>query len=343
MRRAIVLGVLVAGAAGRAEAGDAYCDHVKAVAAADSAVAMAPTVFASLGYVDAPATELAPTTTGNDTRVTAGVAYRLTGLYEGWQTRARADAACRRHQALADVHDAGQARALAAKARVLDEAVAETDAMLARAADDLASRRATAPEVTSIRLRVNDLRALAAETHRALDQLPAARDRSVAGALARFHRADADVERREAALRRARGLELSVRAGYDSFAATEEGDVPYFAVVSASVNLGVFFQIGPNRRAAAARRRLVEVERSGGPDDATGERLRALLEREAARAEDTAALVADLESQLEQLRAVAGESSRRIAQTVWFDLARVRAEHAYLAAHVAALREVLGE
>lgn len=341
--RVAALAALVALAAGPAGAladDDGYCQYVKGVAAADAALGLAPSLFASVGYVEAPATTAAPDPTANDTRITAGVAYRVIGAYEGLRTRARAGAECRRHRALTDVTDATTARALAARAEVLDEAVAQTDAMLARAAEDLGARRATAPEVGAVRLRVDELRALADETHRALDGLAEPGARSVAGALARYQRADAAVEREEAALRTARAFDLSVRVGYDSFASRDGDDSPYFAVVSASVNLGALLQLGANRRAAAGRRRMVEVERGG---DATGERLRAAVEREAARAEDTAALAAELERQLEQLDKVGGDGSRRIAQTVWFELVKVRAEHAYLAAHVAALREVLGE
>src|SRR5262245_33575539 len=111
MRRLLIL-VLALVAAPTAAHADASCDYVKGVAAADAAIGFAPSEFASFGYVDAPATMDAPTATGNDTRFTVGAAYRLTGIYEGAKTRARADAACRRHLALADVHDATTARAL---------------------------------------------------------------------------------------------------------------------------------------------------------------------------------------------------------------------------------------
>lgn len=341
MRRAVLLAVILLAPRGARADDDGYCQYVQGVAAADSALGLAPSVFASVGYVESPATTAAPDPTSNDTRITAGVAYRVTGVYEGVLQRGRARAECRRHRALTDVTDATAARALAARAEVLDRAVEDTVAMLERADGDLAARRATGPEITAIRLRVNDLRALAAATHRELDGLAAPRQpKAVAGALARYHRADAEVERQEAALRRARAFELSVRVGYDSFANRDGDDSPYFAVVSASVNLGVLLQGSGNRRAAAGRRRMVEVERGG---DATTERLRAVVEREATRAADTEALVTELEHQLAQLRAVGGDASRRIGQTVWFDLVKVRAEHAYLAAHVAALREVLGE
>jgi hypothetical protein len=39
---------------------------------------------------------------------------------------------------------------------------------------------------------------------------------------------------------------------------------------------------------------------------------------------------------------VGGDESKRYRQTVWFDWIKVSAEHAYLDAHLAALRQVLG-
>ena len=51
----------------------------------------------------------------------------------------------------------------------------------------------------------------------------------------------------------------------------------------------------------------------------------------------------DLETQMANLDRVGGDDNRRARQTVWFEWAKVKAEHAYLSAHVASLREVLGE
>jgi hypothetical protein len=77
--------------------------------------------------------------------------------------------------------------------------------------------------------------------------------------------------------------------------------------------------------------------------DATESRLRAVLAIEEKRAEETGALVADLDGQLEALRQVGGDNSRRARQTVWFEWVKVKAEHEFLTAHVASLRQVLGE
>ena len=111
-------------------------------------------------------------------------------------------------------------------------------------------------------------------------------------------------------------------------------------MVSASVNLGVLWQVVGNRDAAAGRRRMLERAPAGAGNRA---RLEAELAAERDRAASTAALVDELDRQHRELKGLGGDASRRIAQTVWFDLVRMRAEHAYLAAHVAALATILGE
>ena len=92
---ATILLVLATATTARA---DGYCDHVKAVAAAQSATLVAPEVFTSFGYVEQPAAAAIPTTTSDDLRFTLGVKYSLGDLYEGAVTRQRADADCRRQQ-----------------------------------------------------------------------------------------------------------------------------------------------------------------------------------------------------------------------------------------------------
>jgi hypothetical protein len=130
-----------------------------------------------------------------------------------------------------------------------------------------------------------------------------------------------------------------VRAGYDKFLADDEDESPYFAVVSASWNLGWVLQQPANKRAQKARRRLVRDE----PGGQAGPALRALLVAETRRAEEAGILLEDLDKQLEALRRIGGDDSRRFRQTVWFEWVEAKAEHAYLEAHAAALREVLGE
>ena len=225
---------------------------------------------------------------------------------------------------------------------MLDLALVEAEKILAQTTADLDARRTTAQEATATRLRVEELRRLAAQTHRELSRLPPPSG-SRGGALDRFQRADDEVERIEGALRRASAFDVSVRVGFDQFLDRDDRNPsPYFAVLAVGVNLGVLFQGKANARAAAGRQRLVRSGRDPVAAEASAERLAALIETQARRADETAALEADLARQLEALERIGGEDSQRYRQTVWFEWIKVKAEHAYLAAHTQALREVMG-
>ncbi|MCB9558943.1 MAG: hypothetical protein H6709_00260 [Kofleriaceae bacterium] len=328
---------------GAAATGDGYCAHVEGVADAERALLVAPELFGSFGYIDQSGAVDIPDTSSDDLRLTLGVRIRLGGLYQGKLTRDRARADCRRHQALDQVEGATAREALAARAEVLDGALAEADKLLRQADDDMAHRRTTAQEATATRLRVDELRQLAATTHGELGALPGvAGERPTAHALAAYYRADADVERDDGKLRRARAWDLSLRLGYDQFLEGDQGS-PVFAMVSFSFNTGWFLQGGANRRAAAGRRRMVERDHAVGQLDVTATRLRALLDAERARLDDATVLERDLHEQLGTLDKVGGDASRRLRQTVWFEWIKAKAEHAYLSAHVDALAQVLGD
>jgi len=336
--------VLLAAGAVRAEpaSSDAYCDHVQGVAAAQSAILFGPELFGSFGYVDQLSAVDVPNAVSDDLRITAGVRLRLGGVYQGFLTRQRAQADCRRHQALDQVQGTTSYRALEARAKVLDDALQEADRILKQAKVDLDTRNATAAEVTAIRLRVDELRDLAARTRGELDALPApVEGRSMARALAAYYDADADVESKDGALRRAQAWDVSVRLGYDKFASNDTSS-PFFAVASVSFNLGWLLQGSGNSRAASGRRRLVR-EQGGALLETTEARMRSMLELESKRAEETGVLVDDLERQLRALEKLGGGESRRYRQTVWFDWVKLKAEHEYYTAHAASLREILGE
>ncbi len=338
--RAIVIATistLLGAASARAE--DGYCEHVRGVAASESALLIAPELYGTVGYVEQPdATD--PAVSTNGARLFAGVRLRLGGVYQGLVTRSRASADCERHGALDRVVGATEARAQAARVEVLDAALTEAGAMLEQAMRDLEARRAGAQDVNATRIRVDELRALAAEAHRALDRLPRATG-SLAGALARYHDADAAVERADGRLRAAKGWDISVRAGYNRFFDGVDRS-PYFAAVTASVNLGWLLQPSANKRAAAGRRRMIREGDGGTELDAVVASLGATVERETQREAEVRTLVADLDAQQRQLAQIGGDASRRLRQTVWFEWVKLHAEHAYLEAHLASLREVMG-
>jgi hypothetical protein len=338
MRAVVIVTALLAGTAHAED--NSYCDYVEGVANAQAAVLMSPELIGSLGYVEQPPAAINPDASEKGLRLIAGVRYSLSNLYEGFATRGRANADCRRYRAFEQVRGETSSRAIAARVKVLDDALREAEKILRTEERDFAARRVTAQEATATRVRVEELRNLAANDHRQLSGLPPPSERPLAGALAAYRAADADMESYEAKLRRAQAIDVSVRFGIDEYPERETPS-PYFAVVSVGVNLGLIFQAPANARAAKARKQLVESGRGIGLEG-TVERLRATLDIESKRAKETESLVNELERQYEALTRIGGEQSKAYRQTVWFELVKARAHHAYLTTHVTSIQEVLG-
>jgi hypothetical protein len=324
---------------------DGYCDFVEGVAASESALLMAPQLFGSLGFIDQTDIILAPNPqTSDDLRLTAGVVYRVSGLYQGLLNRSRARAECDRYRAMRQIRGETAARALLARAKVLEDALPQAEKILSRSNADLDERRATAQDVTATRLRVDELRALAATTRRELAALPEpAPGKPMARALETYSAADALVESREGSLRRAQAWDVSVRFGYDAFISNDGSESPYFAVASVGFNLGGLVQGRSNARAASGRKRYVAQVQGPQQLGATSTQMRSTLLVERRRLEETGILVSDLKKQLSGLEEVISDNGRRYRQSMWFDLVKLKAEHAYLEAHVESLSAVVGD
>jgi hypothetical protein len=337
--RALIVVAALSGTAYADTQDDGYCDYVEGVANAQAAIQMSPELIGTLGYVEQPDQDIDSGAT-KGLRLIAGVRYRLSGIYEGSATRGRAKADCRRHKAFEQVRGETSSRAIAARLKVLDAALDEAEKILKSDEQDFQARRMTAQEATATRVRVEELRELAASDQRQLSTLPPPSERPLAGALGSYRDADADVESYEAKLRRAQAIDVSVRFGLDTFPG-RVNEAPYFAVVSVGLNLGLLFQSSANTRAANARKQLVRSGRGLGVEGQV-DRLHETIEIETKRAKETQALVKELERQLDALNRIGGEESKRYKQTVWFELVKARAQHAYLATHVETIQEVLG-
>lgn len=335
--RALAVLVLLAAPA---YADDGYCDYVEGRANAEAAVLLSPELIGSIGYVEQPDASPIPDASSKGLRLIAGVRYRLSGIYEGLATRSRGKADCRRHRAFDQVRGETASRAISARLKVLDAALVEAEKILRTDERDFEARRTTAQEATTTRVRVEELRQLAANDQRELSILPPPTDAPLSGALQTYRKADAEVEANEAKLRRARAIDVSVRFGLDEYA-DRETPSPYFAVLSVGINLGLLFQAPANKRAAAGREKLVQSGRGPGVEG-TVDQLRTTLEVETKREQESAALLKELERQVEALTRIGGEESKRYRQTVWFEMVKAKAQHAYLAAHVQSIREVLG-
>ena len=333
-------GALAAGEARAqpADGGDGYCDYVLGVAHAESARRFSPDVFGTFGFVEQSPSSVNPSVQSDGSlRFIGGLRFSLSNVYEGLALRERAKADCKRHEAVDQVRSETMHQALEARLKVYEEALPEADKVLAQVRADMSDRRTTAQEATATRLRVEELRRLATDARTQLRNLPA-RSGKLEGALTAFQQADDEVERQDAKLRRAAALDISVRFGVDSFLNRTDTTSPYFALVYASVNLGVLWQSSGNDRAAAGRKKLNRA----GRDPISVEATDVLVEQVTRRSEETATLEADLEKQLEVLTRVGGDESRRYRQIVWFDLVKIRADRAYHEAYLAALRQARG-
>ena len=328
----------------RAARADGYCDLVEGVASSESALLFAPELFATYGYLDQGPVVTIPEASGDDTRLTAGVAYRLSGIVEGIAVKSRARADCDRHRALGRLQRATVYRGLSARARILDEAVERADRILEMIDRDFKQRRATAQEVTATRIRVDEIRSLAAATRSEIVNLGSVKGSgNTGGAIRDYYAADDEMQRQEGRLRRLQAWDVSVRVGYDAFTGPIDDDEnPLFAAVSVGFNLGALFQGAGEERAAAGRRRFMREERPGSLEP-SARQLRLYARQEKERADETAVLVEDLERQLAELKEVGGDTGRRYREMIWFELVKIKAEHEYHKAYAAGLAELVGD
>lgn len=336
---ALLIAIAPAKALAQAATDDGYCDYVEGSASADAATLQAPQLFGQFGYIEQPQFAETPTTGTSNLRLLGGIRYSITNILAGSATKSRAKADCRRHKASAMMRNATTMYAVAARVKVLEEAQPEAEKMLAEINAGLEARRVTIPEATAMRLRVEELRSLAAVARRELAALPARNQQSLRTVLEQYRDADADMERSEARLRSLRAYDLSVRVGLDQFLEGPDTGLNYFAVVQVGVNLGALWVGSGNSRAAAGRKRFA---RTADPlYDTSIEQLEALIDADTRRVQQLTALVNDLGQQVEQLARLGTEDSRRYRATIWFDWVRAKAELAYAQASVEALGQLL--
>ncbi|NVB84261.1 MAG: hypothetical protein HOV81_38145 [Kofleriaceae bacterium] len=322
-------------------ADDGYCDYVEGSAAATAAPLMAPELYGLFGRIEQPTFTVIPDGDAANLRVIGGIRYSLINLLSGIAIRQRAHADCRRHIGLAALRGAMTARALEARIRVYDDAIAEAERILKEVNADLEARRTTAPEATATRLRVEELRTLSSRAKTELAALPQDA-RPVSSMLTTYRTADDDMEASEGRLRLLNAFDFSLRAGFERFLNGPNQETEFVGVVQIGINLGALWVPGNNARAAAGRRRYARTNFDAlGPNE-TAQELRSRMDLEARRMSEVSALVTDLGQQLDSLGKLGGEDSKRFRQTIWFDWIEAKAELAYLQAYVATIGEVLG-
>jgi hypothetical protein len=334
-----------------------YCERVRGTSKAQAALELAPEVFASIGVVNAGDAQ-----GGSDDsplgspkpRLTAGLGYDFVGLYRGRTLRSRAEAECRRYQALSALQSAleqgsrlGEASALEARARALATSLPRAESLVAAVRDDLRDGGATLEELNAVQVRLDHLRALARDTERTREQLalqpapPAGQD--LGTLLTAYEAADDEVEALSGGLRKAAAWRLSVRGGYDEVFNVQQ-DVPLFGQLTLGFNLGHLWQGRANAQAREGRRLEARDAVDGAPRrvrQLMGE-LRVTRRGEQQRLAEVSALVSDLEGQLREVERLETRQVRRFRDYLLLELARLQAEQAYLGAHLETLRSLLG-
>jgi hypothetical protein len=335
------------------------CKFLRGVADAEADVLLGPELFGRFGGVNLVEATTNGTTVGSEKqRLMLGVNYSLGHLYRGLNVRKRGDAECRRETARAGLEaalyagtDYAKGPALAAREEVLKAAVPEGEKLLEDLREEVRKQSATVEELEAARLRLDSLRALLTQTALDRERLPpVAAQPSAQPALGQllqeFRAADDEVEQIAARLRSATAWDLNVRGAYDKvYDTTQTTSPPLFGMVEVTYNLGGLFQSSANARAREGRRER-EAEDLSAVDRRAAELLRqlkAMRSAEQTRLREVSVLTADLQQQLEQVRKLQTARVRRFGELLWFELARLRAEEAFLKVHVKDLAAVLGE
>lgn len=334
-----------------------YCDFVRGVGSAEAALELAPEVFGAFGVVNAGEASGGAGTTplGEPTpRVTAGLMYDFVGLYRGRAIHKRAEADCRRQRAMAVLESAirqgsglGEQAALEARARVLEEALPQAEALLTSLRNDMKQGQVTLEELNAVQVRLDGLRQLATTTQVARARLAARpavqQGQRLESVLNELRAADDQLESYNGALRRSRAWRINVRGGYDRLIDVDQ-DLPLFGQLTLSYNLGHLWQGAANARAREGRRRATLDDVAGVPQRVNEllTELRAVHRTEEGRLSEVSTLVSDLETQLQSMDTLQTREIRRFRGYLMMELTRLRAEQAYLRAHVESLQSFLG-
>lgn len=330
-----------------------YCRYVNGVADAETALKVAPQLYSEFGVINSGTATGSTTPLGEpEWRLVVGVRWDVIDLLEGLKLQDRADAQCRRWRAENAMEvairagDVGAAPALAAKARVLAEALPEAERLVKGLDEDVQLARATRDQLDAVRVRLDGLRSEVRQVfleQQKMEGMPHGQGDSMASVIAAYRAADDRIEETEGSIRSLHMWDVEVRGGYDEIFQVEQG-TPLFALLTVSFNFGGFWVSGANEDARAGRRAWV-AEAAGGVDRRISdlvEHLGAVRASEKARLQEVSVLQSDLEGQLQQVSTLGTSRVRNYETFLFFEVTRLRAERAYLESHLAELDRIIG-
>jgi hypothetical protein len=334
-----------------------YCKYVSAVASSQADILKSPVLFASIGSASAeilPSEISSTTLVANRTRFFGGGSYSIGNVQRGQALQHAAKADCEQYEVTAGLEaflqenwEAITSDALDARAQVLREALVQAKEILGRSQKLLEAHVATSQEFHAMQLRNDELLQILEQTDS--DMGKAAKSESLAMLpLHEMLKKQQDLltrqEIEQGRSREAGTWDISATAGAQHILNAGQSS-PYFASITLSVNPGRFWQTGAEHRATEGFHRWVQEDPTG-PSVRTYmllDHFHAIQTAEAKRLRETETLLADLEQRLESVRTIENEKVQSYEDYVWFDYIKIKAEHAYLVAHLKDLDTVAGK
>ena len=333
-----------------------YCKYASGVASSQSALLESPILFSSVGSASAeilPSPLSSTTSLANRTRFFGGASYSLGNAQRGRALKHAAQADCEQYEITAGLEaflqenwEAFTSDALDARAQVLREALTHAKEILGRSEKLLEAHVTTSQEYHGMQLRNDELLQILEQTDSDMGKA----SRSEALVMFPLHemlRKQQDLltrqEVEQGKYREAGTWDISGNAGLQRIISASQSS-PYFGSVTVSVNLGRLWQGAAERRATDGFHRWIQ-------EDPTGPSMRtymllnhfhAIQIAETKRLRETEILLEDLEQRLESVRGVADQKVQSYEDYVWFDYVKIKAEHAYLVAHLKDLATVAG-
>ncbi len=335
---------------------DPYCEYTEGAAASEAAPLLAPNLFATGGVFNSElltASTPVSTSQANRGRLFAGGEYSFGNLQKGITLKRRARADCEAHRITAELESFLQndsntttTGALAARASVFREALPQGEAILEANAKSVESFSTTIQEADAVRLRLDELRRMLEDTER--EKILATPSEAFAGVslprlLEQAQALERKLEKREADAREAGAWDLTVRGGYDRIFEQDVGQ-PYFAMGTLTFNLGSLWQKKADARAAEGHQKwfLEQPEGVAARTQRLLRQLRDMKQAEEVRFRETQILLADLEQRMKSLQEISDKKAESYRNYLWFDYVKVKAENAYLSAHLKDLAGIAG-
>lgn len=333
-----------------------YCKYATAVAASQADILNSPVLFASFGSASAeilPSNLSTNTIVSNRTRFYGGASYSLGNVERGLALKHAAKADCEQYEVTAGLEaflqenwEAVTSDALEARAQVLRDALVQSKGILARSQKLVEAHVTTSQEYHATQLRNDELLQILEQTSD--DMGKAAKSESLTMLpLNEMLKKQQDLltrqEIEQGRSREAGTWDISATAGAQRIFNEGESS-PYFASVTISLNPGRLWQSGAERRATEGFHRWIQEDPTG-PSVRTHmllDHFHAIQAAEMKRLRETEILMGDLEQRLESVRAIENEKVQSYEDYVWFDYIKVKAEHAYLVAHLKDLAAVAG-